>query len=91
MRQCLTAFFSGRVQGVGFRYIVKSLARGFEVTGAVENLGDGRVRLEAEGESDELSAFLQTIRESEVRLFIKQVDESRAEPTGKFRGFEIVR
>ena len=91
MRQCLTAFFSGRVQGVGFRYIVKQLAHGFEVTGAVKNMADGRVRLDAEGEFEELSAFLRAIRDSEIGVFIKQVDESRAEATGQFRGFEIVR
>ena len=46
----LTAHFSGRVQGVGFRYTVYQVAKEFEVSGYVQNLSDGRVRLEAEGE-----------------------------------------
>ena len=54
--------FSGRVQGVGFRFTCQSLARGFEVAGFVRNLPDGRVELVAEGESNELDAFLASIR-----------------------------
>jgi len=41
--------YSGAVQGVGFRYSVKSVASGYEVTGTVRNLADGRVELLAEG------------------------------------------
>ena len=47
-------FYSGHVQGVGFRYTVKSVAAGFEVNGTVRNLPDGRVELVAEGDSGEL-------------------------------------
>ena len=55
----MTVFYSGRVQGVGFRYAVKSLTPGFEVTGTIRNLADGRVELVAEGEHAELDAFRQ--------------------------------
>ena len=48
-------YYSGNVQGVGFRYTVKSIATGFEVTGAVRNLPDGRVELLAEGAPPELA------------------------------------
>ena len=50
-------FYAGRVQGVGFRYTVRAVANGFEVTGMVRNLPDGRVELAAEGAGDELEAF----------------------------------
>src|SRR5438552_1157467 len=53
----LRGLYSGRVQGVGFRYTVKTAASGFEVTGLVRNLRDGRVELMAEGLRDELEAF----------------------------------
>ena len=56
-RSRLQIFYSGRVQGVGFRYTVKMLASGFELTGTVRNMTDGRVELTAEGEQDELKAF----------------------------------
>ena len=42
-----TVYFSGRVQGVGFRFTTLQVAKEFEVAGFVSNLPDGRVRLEA--------------------------------------------
>ncbi len=89
-RRRLQAFFSGRVQGVGFRYSVKALAAGFEATGIVRNLPDGRVEFTAEGERPELEAFLQAIRESEVGRFIRHEELSWTDAVGQFRGFEIV-
>lgn len=87
----LRVFFTGRVQGVGFRYTVRSLAAGFEATGAVRNLPDGRVEFTAEGAPAELEAFLEAIRSSEVGRFIRQEEVSWHEATGQFRGFEIAR
>lgn len=90
-RSRLQVFYVGNVQGVGFRYTVKALAAGFEVTGTVRNLPDGRVELAAEGSKDELSAFQQAIRESELGHFIRGEEVAWREPQGGFRGFEIVR
>ena len=87
----LKVFFAGRVQGVGFRYTVRSLATGFEATGTVRNLPDGRVEFTAEGAPAELEAFLEAIRSSEVGRFIRQEEVCWNEATGKFRGFEIAR
>ena len=86
----MSIVYSGTVQGVGFRYSVKTLASGFEVAGTVRNLGDGRVELLAEGQKDELAAFQQAIRESELGHFIRKEEVTWAEPQGGFRGFEIV-
>ena len=36
-------YYTGRVQGVGFRYSTKRIASGYDVTGSVKNLPDGRV------------------------------------------------
>ena len=83
-------FYSGHVQGVGFRYAVKKVAAGFEVTGTVRNLPDGRVELFAEGAGDELQAFVQAIRESGMEHFIQKEDVSWGEAKNEFRGFEIV-
>ncbi len=44
-------FYSGHVQGVGFRYTAKTVAAGFEISGVVRNLSDGRVELIAEGDA----------------------------------------
>ncbi len=92
MKRCrMRVFYSGNVQGVGFRYTARSAAAGFEVTGIVRNLPDGRVELVAEGMSDELEAFQRAIRESGLEHFIRNEDVSWGETTGEFRGFEIVR
>ena len=55
--------FEGRVQGVGFRYTVKDLARGFDVCGWVKNLPDGSVELQVMGEPDEVESFIREIIE----------------------------
>jgi acylphosphatase len=87
----MRVLYSGNVQGVGFRYTVKSVANGFDVTGTVRNLPGGGVELVAEGARDELEAFRQAIRESGLDHFIRDETISWAEPVGEFRGFEIVR
>ena len=87
----MQVFYGGQVQGVGFRYSVKSVATGFEVTGAVRNLPDGRVEMVAEGPPDELEAFRQAVRESGLGHFIKKEDVNWGEDKNEFRGFEIVR
>lgn len=88
-RSRLQIIYSGRVQGVGFRYAAKMTARGFEVTGTVRNLRDGRVELVAEGERAELEAFAQAIREAGVGSLIKNEAATWAAPGG-LRGFEII-
>jgi len=83
--------YSGDVQGVGFRYTVKSVASGFEVTGTVRNLSDGRVELVSEGTKDELEGFRKAIRESGLEHFIRKEEVVWSESRDEFRGFEIAR
>jgi len=90
-RERLHILYSGRVQGVGFRYTTKRLACGFDVTGTVRNLSDGRVELCAEGERAELEAFRREIQDSEVGRFVRQEEAAWSAPKNDFRGFEIVR
>lgn len=87
----MQVLYSGSVQGVGFRYTVKTVASGFELTGTVRNLPDGRVDLVAEGGREELHAFRQAIREAGLDHFIKQEEVKWSEASNEFRGFEIVR
>src|SRR5207249_8898651 len=54
MRKRAHVFYAGRVQGVGFRYTAREVACGYEVTGFVRNLPDGRVEMVAEGEEEEV-------------------------------------
>jgi len=88
-RQRVTNLYSGHVQGVGFRYTVRTLTHGFEVTGTVRNLEDGRVELAAEGAKEELEAFLEAVRQSDVGHFIRQEQTCWSEAKNEFRGFEI--
>lgn len=84
----MTVWFSGRVQGVGFRATVLRLARDFDVTGRVRNLDDGRVELEAEGSRDELDSFRQRI-ELEMRRYITNIQPNWTMAAGSWTTFEI--
>jgi acylphosphatase len=82
-------FYEGNVQGVGFRWSVRDAAKGFDVTGWVRNLPDGRVELQVTGEDDELRAFLDCIAQGELHALIHQQTENRLEKPVTARGFEI--
>lgn len=84
-------FYSGYVQGVGFRYTVKRIASGYDVTGWVKNLPDGRVELQAVAvEAGELEDFLDAVRTSSLSGHIKEVETNPVEPPAGLRGFSIV-
>ena len=85
----LHVFYQGRVQGVGFRWAVREVAAGFDVTGWVKNLSDGRVELVAEGDRPELEAFQDAVPKAGLRGFIRLATEDWRKGTGEFRGFEI--
>lgn len=89
MTASIQVFYEGNVQGVGFRYTVRQIAKGFDVTGSVRNLPDGRVELLATGEEDEVRAFLEAIGQSELRAHIKKHAEAPLPDAPPFRGFEI--
>ena len=54
----LQVWFSGHVQGVGFRWKTAELAKGYDVCGFVENLDDGRVRLCVKGDRGQIREFV---------------------------------
>ena len=83
-----TVYYSGRVQGVGFRWTAERYARHHAVNGYVQNLDDGRVRLVAEGEKDEVDRLLTEVRDA---MFdnIRGTDVAEAPATGEFHGFAV--
>lgn len=81
-------FYSGRVQGVGFRYTVRSAARQFDVTGFVRNLPDGRVQLVVEGAAGEVAGLVETVR-AEMDGYIQNIEETHRPASGRFSTFEV--
>lgn len=98
--QHVTVYFTGHVQGVGFRYTARRIAHEFEVTGFVKNLFDGRVQLEVVGAPVEIDGFLSAIEER-MHGHIRTTERQVAVPGAKdgkgsaaatpvtFNGFEI--
>ena len=84
-------YYRGHVQGVGFRYTVKQLAAGYEVTGWVRNLADGRVEMLVRGERTQVEDFLAAISSSHLRTHIHEQQEGDLAPAGAIAGFEIRR
>ena len=85
----IQVFYEGNVQGVGFRWSVKQIAKGFDVTGFVRNLPDERVELQASGADDEVRAFIDAIAESELRAHIRKTAEHPISQAPPFAGFTI--
>jgi acylphosphatase len=87
-RERREVYFSGRVQGIGFRYTVRQLAARYPVTGFVRNLPDGRVEIVVEGPPGDLATFIGEVH-GEFRNYIARVEETAGATTGEFRGFDI--
>ena len=85
----LEVFYEGRVQGVGFRWSVRNLAKGFDVTGWIRNLADGRVQMQVTGEEQEVRDFLEAVGQSELRAHIRKQTETKLEKPVLANGFEI--
>lgn len=82
-------FYSGRVQGVGFRYTVRSIASELDLSGWTRNLRDGNVEVVCEGDEKKLKAFLDNIKKEFPEHYIRDVEVTWEEPTGEFNAFEI--
>jgi acylphosphatase len=85
----LQVLYEGHVQGVGFRFTVRHIAKGFDVTGWVRNLPDGRVELQVTGVEDEVRAFLDQVTQSELHSLIRETAENKLNEPVPTRGFEI--
>jgi acylphosphatase len=81
--QRYTIHFTGRVQGVGFRYTTQRIARRYAVAGYVQNLPDGRVLLVAEGDRRTLDRFVAELRQA-MEPSIQNAAIARDHATGEF-------
>ena len=81
--------YSGRVQGIGFRYTAERLALGHGLVGWVKNLPDGRVEVVCEAPQGTIDLFLEDIQKSPLGAYIKKTDCTWEKPTNKFTDFCI--
>ena len=88
MRKQLHVYFTGRVQGVGFRFTAQDIAGALGVAGWVKNLRDGRVEIVAEAEEETLKDLLERIN-SYLDRYIQDRDIEWLPPTGEFKDFRI--
>ncbi len=84
-----TVHFSGRVQGVGFRFAARQVAQEFDVAGLVQNLPDGRVKLEAEGSAADVAAFVAAVEER-MQGYIRRTERSERPRPAQFADFRIL-
>ena len=82
-------YYSGRVQGVGFRYTSEAIAHKIGVTGFVKNLPDGRVELVCEGDKAKIDVLLDEIQKGELGRHIQKTDCRWEEPTQEFTDFSV--
>jgi acylphosphatase len=83
-----TVYFSGHVQGVGFRYATLQVAREFEVAGFVRNLPDGRVVVEVEGRAGVVDEFVTAVAER-MHGHVRKTERTQQKRPAVFQGFEI--
>ena len=83
-----TVYFSGHVQGVGFRFQTLQVAKEFEVAGFVTNLADGRVQVEVEGTAEQAKAFLDAVGER-MHGYIRKTEREAAKRPPQYRNFSI--
>lgn len=88
MQERIHIFYSGRVQGVGFRFTAVDTARRLGVSGWVRNVPDGRVEIIAEAQRKRLDEFSDALS-GYFRKYITDIELSRESPTGEFDGFII--
>jgi acylphosphatase len=87
-RERQLVYFTGQVQGVGFRYTARHTASRYAVAGYVRNLPDGRVEVVAEGDAAEIDRFVGELQRN-MSSYVRHCDVHRMPASGDFDGFEI--
>lgn len=89
MTQRLHLYFSGDVQGIGFRFYTRERAQGLKLKGWVRNLPDGRVEIEVEGPEEIVKKFMHEMRTGSLYAQIKEIEENTMPLTGQRDPFDI--
>ena len=83
----IKATVSGRIRNVGYRAKVIGIARAFGLTGFIQNLDDGRVRIIAESKNGDFEKFIDAIRIKNTLIDVLDVEVEYADATGDFADF----
>jgi acylphosphatase len=86
MKKQIHAYFSGKVQGVGFRFTARDIADDLQVTGWVKNCADGKVEVVAEADEDALIRFLERLNKHFLQ-YIRDTDVEWGAATGVYKDF----
>jgi len=80
--------FTGRVQGVGFRFTALDIANRYRLTGLVRNLPDGTVEMLAQGTAQTIADCLRDLQET-FAGYIKKVRIEEIPPDPQYEDFKI--
>lgn len=80
--------FTGRVQGVGFRYKASRMARHYGVTGWIKNRADGSVEAQLQGREESLDMVLQGLNQDSY-IRIDWITRNPMEPDMDEQGFSV--
>lgn len=82
-------YFSGSVQGVGFRYTAQKSAQQFEVKGWVKNIQDGQVEMEVQGQEKNVAGFLHQLHDR-MKRYIQNTMQREVPIVDTEKSFEII-
>jgi acylphosphatase len=89
MKKRLVAVVMGTVQGVGYRYWAIQRASGLDLTGYVQNMPDGNVKVVAEGEDDTLRQFAELMKRGPAGAYVREVVATYLPATGEYWDFRV--
>jgi acylphosphatase len=84
-----TILVEGLVQGVGFRYFVKTSAERFNIKGFVKNMNSGDVYIEAEGTEQTMQEFLRLVKRGPRVAHVRKMTVEKMETLKNFKKFEV--
>jgi acylphosphatase len=83
----LTLLISGNVQRAGYRTKVVSIAEALTITGTIQNLKDGRVKIIAEGNEKDLERFIHAVDIKNTLINVVNIEKEYSSYTGDYQGF----
>ena len=82
------AYYSGDVQGVGFRFTAVAIAKRLKIVGWIKNCADGRVEIVAEAKKPALDSFFNSIKKC-MEFHLRDMSLSNEPATSEFSDFKI--